>query len=401
MPDSTQNQSVTVSPEVVVAQEFLNWNRAQELPPVTITKELGVAKKALQVALKQLEAGCLTVDFNEFFEWNLRHTTPPVAIAKVHCVAQKVTELYQAQRAHGKDDSDLCRNEFIENTPGAADRRIAELETVLHCVQEQFSLFHARLPAGVYARLTQWVKDVLVGAGPARISIRGIEYDAPNIERVLTEMREENANVNDQHELGAKRLEAVEAQLAQAQGALKESERFARLGRHITTMAEKHGWKREEGEGAFEFIQRHSYAVGIEDAGGRAPGTQTYGSRWPIDELEPLAVASADLPQLPVPCKTENTGYEADPIRYYSETKVVAFARAAIENYARKDVPVAWLSGNRSILWNKDRDKMLEDPNSAWLVSNIWANAQPLFAGRVPATYQRPEVPRAMPLIDD
>lgn len=63
--------------------------------------------------------------------------------------------------------------------------------------------------------------------------------------------------------------------------------RHQRLGEHIFEFAKQHGWK-DDGEGAFEYIQRHSYVVGIEDAGGKVGvgGTQTFGNRWPISVLE-------------------------------------------------------------------------------------------------------------------
>lgn len=58
----------------------------------------------------------------------------------------------------------------------------------------------------------------------------------------------------------------------------------ARLGRYVKEFATKGGWDPDDGEGAFEFVQRHSYVVGIEDAGGTVGpyGTQTHGSRWPV-----------------------------------------------------------------------------------------------------------------------
>lgn len=41
--------------------------------------------------------------------------------------------------------------------------------------------------------------------------------------------------------------------------------RYARLGTHVENFALTLGWKREDGEGAFEFIQRKSYRQGWED----------------------------------------------------------------------------------------------------------------------------------------
>lgn len=68
-----------------------------------------------------------------------------------------------------------------------------------------------------------------------------------------------------------------------------DTERMARLGRHVTAFASRYRWDPTDGEGAFEFIQRHSYVVGYEDAGGKAgqDGTQTFGSRWPITAFVP------------------------------------------------------------------------------------------------------------------
>lgn len=80
-----------------------------------------------------------------------------------------------------------------------------------------------------------------------------------------------------------------------------EQESMARLGRYVTEFATQHRWNKEEGEGAFEFIQRHSYAVGLEDAGGRPPGTKTWGNRWPVNLLEPLVSKFPGEDSLPQP----------------------------------------------------------------------------------------------------
>jgi len=39
-----------------------------------------------------------------------------------------------------------------------------------------------------------------------------------------------------------------------------------KVGQHVLTCASKLGWNPEDGEGAYEFIQRLSYAQGLEDA---------------------------------------------------------------------------------------------------------------------------------------
>lgn len=60
----------------------------------------------------------------------------------------------------------------------------------------------------------------------------------------------------------------------------------ARLGRYVKAFATKGGWDPHDGEGAFEFIQRHSYAVGYEDAGGKPSfGGTTSPSRWPVSAI--------------------------------------------------------------------------------------------------------------------
>jgi hypothetical protein len=70
-----------------------------------------------------------------------------------------------------------------------------------------------------------------------------------------------------------------------------DTERMARLGRHVREFGIKGGWKPDDGEGVFEYIQRYSYTVGLEDAGAKlSPDrSQTNGSRWPITAFAPAA----------------------------------------------------------------------------------------------------------------
>lgn len=61
-----------------------------------------------------------------------------------------------------------------------------------------------------------------------------------------------------------------------------DEQRAMRIGKHVLEFATRGGWK-DDGEGAFEFIQRHSYAVGFEDAGGKIDQFGTHPvNRWPI-----------------------------------------------------------------------------------------------------------------------
>lgn len=59
-------------------------------------------------------------------------------------------------------------------------------------------------------------------------------------------------------------LMAYEAAKEQPDGWTEE--RYARHGKHVVDFARRHGWKEADGEGAFEYIQRISYAQGLEDA---------------------------------------------------------------------------------------------------------------------------------------
>ena len=43
------------------------------------------------------------------------------------------------------------------------------------------------------------------------------------------------------------------------------------MRKHVEDFATRAGWKREDGEGAFEYVQRVSYAQGLEDAKSLAP----------------------------------------------------------------------------------------------------------------------------------
>ena len=77
---------------------------------------------------------------------------------------------------------------------------------------------------------------------------------------------------------------------------LDNSEYMARLGRHVMDFALKGGWDPSDGEGCFEFIQRHSYAVGYQDAGGpvRFGYTDPKGGHWPLDTMYPTQEGALD-----------------------------------------------------------------------------------------------------------
>lgn len=77
---------------------------------------------------------------------------------------------------------------------------------------------------------------------------------------------------------------------------LDNVEYMTRLGQHVMNFALKGGWDPSDGEGCFEYIQRHSYIVGYEDAGGKVAfgGTQTNGSKWPLDALYPAQEGALD-----------------------------------------------------------------------------------------------------------
>ena len=45
-----------------------------------------------------------------------------------------------------------------------------------------------------------------------------------------------------------------------------DTELMARRGRHLTDFAIRIGWDKDGPEGAFEYVQRTSYAQGLEDA---------------------------------------------------------------------------------------------------------------------------------------
>ena len=68
---------------------------------------------------------------------------------------------------------------------------------------------------------------------------------------------------------------------------MDEEARCARIGAHVMRFARQYGW-RDDGEGAFEFIQRHSYIVGQQDAGAKLPDGYN-DRRWPI-----TAIAGSD-----------------------------------------------------------------------------------------------------------
>lgn len=92
--------------------------------------------------------------------------------------------------------------------------------------------------------------------------------------------------------IAAAQPEAKAAQLDAANGMppMDMVSRMTRLGKHVMEFATKGGWQ-DDGEGAFEFIQRQSYAVGISDAGKTPPSGPRWGNRWPIDQLESVGTS--------------------------------------------------------------------------------------------------------------
>lgn len=66
---------------------------------------------------------------------------------------------------------------------------------------------------------------------------------------------------------------------------MSDEARAQRIGLRVLEMARQHGWP-DDGEGAFEYIQRQSYVVGYEDAGGKIRyGSENTGTRWPVSAL--------------------------------------------------------------------------------------------------------------------
>lgn len=89
-------------------------------------------------------------------------------------------------------------------------------------------------------------------------------------------------------------IRSLAAPAADSAATEQAESREARIGRHVLEFARRGGWQ-DDGEGAFEFIQRHSYVVGFEDAGGKIQyGTDTKGSRWPISALAKRSDSAAE-----------------------------------------------------------------------------------------------------------
>lgn len=108
------------------------------------------------------------------------------------------------------------------------------------------------LPDGEY-HLTGIAPPVAAGSVDT-ITIHGIVYDAMSIERVITELREENKNVSDQHEIGAQALEKAEARVkeleADRQSLQAEGKHPAPCARHCEANAFQIEVRRLEAESA-------------------------------------------------------------------------------------------------------------------------------------------------------
>ena len=116
---------------------------------------------------------------------------------------------------------------------------------------------------------------------------------------------------------------------------MSDEARALRIGKHVLEFARKSGWK-DDGEGAFEFIQRHSYVVGFEDAGGKVQyGTDTEGSRWPISALVELQHPNLNHDYREVRCQLAYIGaYNPAELNSYSKDRLESLARELI-NRAR------------------------------------------------------------------
>lgn len=116
---------------------------------------------------------------------------------------------------------------------------------------------------------------------------------------------------------------------------MSDEARALRIGKHVLEFARKSGWK-DDGEGAFEFIQRHSYVVGFEDAGGKVQyGTDTKGSRWPISALVELQHPNLNHDYREVRCQLAYIGaYNPAELSSYSKDRLESLAREMI-NRAR------------------------------------------------------------------
>ena len=122
----------------------------------------------------------------------------------------------------------------------------------------------------------------------------------------------------------AEALEVIEAAHPVA-GSPAEESREERIGRRVLDFAKRGGWQ-DDGEGAFEFIQRHSYVVGYEDAGGKVDkfGTQTNGSRWPITAFTPTAAE-------PMPASEAASDDQLQKRVAFLETLVDAYAAKSLQ----------------------------------------------------------------------
>lgn len=116
---------------------------------------------------------------------------------------------------------------------------------------------------------------------------------------------------------------------------MSDEARALRIGKHVLEFARQSGWK-DDGEGAFEYIQRHSYVVGFEDAGGKVQyGTDTEGSRWPISALVELQHPNLNHDYRAVRSQLAYIGaYDPAELNSYNKDRLESLAREMI-NRAR------------------------------------------------------------------
>lgn len=98
--------------------------------------------------------------------------------------------------------------------------------------------------------------DVLVNSGALRLALNSLRRGTPSQKEIADELEKTAAPAQE------------------------EQDRATRIGTYILETAKTLGWK-DDGEGAYEYIQRLSYAQGVEDAKAAPAAQSDKSALWP------------------------------------------------------------------------------------------------------------------------
>ena len=317
---------------------------------------------------KAQAAGAVSIEFNEEFRTLISHLNAAIYPPQIELAQQaifKFCDAHAAQRYEAGYQAGLAHAvQTIKNSNDTASIALKQRDAA----ESGFKNFHRSLCArfGYSHDERDWKRDQVSleeyiasemvierdRATAAEASLARLVEGVEGLDRYFSEVEGERRIVHLRTDLLT--LLPAKAESSNGMPSQDMESRMQRLGKHVMEFATEGGWQ-DDGEGAFEFIQRQSYAVGISDAGKTPPSGPRWGNRWPIDQLEPATPAPAmgeELPPLPEP-------YGGHHIPVFTADQMQAYGRACMALRQPGAEKVDFNHGYEQA--NKDYCKMLDE----------------------------------------